>query len=51
MIDVALIGAVYPTDADGMPTNPEHTDVIMQAACAQAQFEIANDDPAHVKQQ
>jgi hypothetical protein len=50
VINVALIGAVYPTDADRRPTNPEHIDVIMRATCAQAQFEIANDDPAHVKQ-
>jgi len=50
-IDRALIGAVYPTDADSMPTNPAHIDLFMRTTCAQASFQIANNDPDHVKQQ
>lgn len=50
-MDVYLIGAVYPVDADGMPTNPSHIDLFMRACCAQCQFELANNDPALVKSQ
>lgn len=50
-LDLYLIGAVYPTDADGMPTNPSHIDLFARACCAQAQFEMANNDPALVKSQ
>lgn len=51
VIDLALIGAVYPTDADSMPTNPAHINLFMEATCAQAEFQIANNDPALVKSQ
>jgi hypothetical protein len=51
VIDRALIGAVYPTDADSMPTNPAHIALFMEATCAQAAFQIANNDPAYVKGQ
>ncbi len=51
IIDEALIGAVYPVDADSMPTNASHIDLFMRATCAQTQFMIANADPANVKPQ
>jgi hypothetical protein len=50
-IDEALIGAVYPTDADSMPTNPAHIDLFMRATVAQAEFLGALNDPAFVKSQ
>jgi hypothetical protein len=50
-LDLYLIGAVYPADADGMPTNPSHIDLFSRACCAQTQFELANNDPALVKTQ
>lgn len=49
VIDWVLIAAVYPTDADGMPTNPMHIDVFMRATCRQAQYMIAGGDPTYVK--
>jgi hypothetical protein len=51
VIDEALIGAVYPTDANSMPTNPAHINLFMRACCAQVQFQLANNDPANVKPQ
>ena len=51
VIDEALIGAVYPTDADGMPTNPEHIAIFMRACCAQVAFQLVNNDPQNVKTQ
>lgn len=51
VIDLAMIGAVYPTDADSMPTYPAHIDMFMRACCAQAHFQIGNADPANVKSQ
>jgi hypothetical protein len=51
VLDLYLVGAVYPADADGMPTNPSHIDLFMRACCAQTQFELANNDPALVKSQ
>jgi hypothetical protein len=50
-IDEALIGAVYPTDADSMPTNPAHIDLFMRATIAQAEYLGALNDPAFVKSQ
>jgi hypothetical protein len=50
-MDEALIGAVYPTDADSMPTNPEHIAVFQRACCAQVSFLLANADPQNVKPQ
>lgn len=45
-IDVALVAAVYATDADGMPTDPALANVLARATSAQAQYIIAaNDDP------
>ena len=50
-MDLALIGAVYPTDADGQPTQPAHISVFQRACCAQVQWLIANGDIAGVKSQ
>lgn len=50
-IDRALIGARYAVDASGMPTDPGIISVFMRATCAQAEFMIANNDPANVKSQ
>lgn len=51
VIDRALIGAVYATDPDGMPTDAGVANVFMRATCAQAQFILANNDFANVKSQ
>lgn len=51
VIDRALIGAVYATDADSMPTDAGVIDVFMRATCAQTQFMLANNDFANVKSQ
>ena len=50
-IDRSLIGARYAVDANAMPTDAGIQNVFMRATCAQAQFDIANNDPAHVKSQ
>ena len=51
VIDRALIGAVYQTDADSMPMDAGVIDVLMRATCAQTQFVLANNDFANVKSQ
>ncbi len=51
VIDLYLIGAVYTTDGDGMPTQAPVINAIMRATCAQAQFMLANNDPANIKSQ
>src|ERR1039457_4741503 len=43
-IDFAIIGAVYPTDADGNPLSPLLSDVLMRACCEQTRYLCANDD-------
>lgn len=50
-LDRCLIGAQYAVDANGMPTDPGILNVFMRACCAQAEFDLANNDPAHVKSQ
>lgn len=50
-LDEALIGAVYPTDADSMPVNPAHIDLFMRATVAQASFLNSLNDPDFVKSQ
>jgi hypothetical protein len=50
-IDEALVGAVYPTDADSMPTNPAHIDLFRRATIAQASFLSSLNDPDFVKSQ
>ena len=51
ILDMYLIGAVYATDADSMPTDAGVIDVFMRAACAQCQFVLANNDLSWVKSQ
>lgn len=50
-IDRALIGAVYATNANGMPTDPMLIDVLMRATCAQAAFLLADNDDTGIKRQ
>jgi hypothetical protein len=50
-IDRALIGAVYPIDADDMPTTPAHIDLFMRATCEQCLFMAGNNDDAYLKSQ
>lgn len=50
-LDVVLVGAVYATNDNSMPTDPLVIDCFMRATCRQAQFEMANNDPALVKDQ
>lgn len=50
-MDHYLIGAVYATNANGMPTDPELLDVMVRATSAQCQFMLADDDPFGVKRQ
>jgi len=51
VIDLALVGAVYPTDGDDMPTDPSHINLFMRATCAQVEYMIADNDPTGVKTQ
>lgn len=50
-IDVALVAAVYRTDADGMPIDPGLVNVLVRATSAQAQYRIAVNDDANVKRE
>jgi hypothetical protein len=50
-MDHYLIGAVYATNANGMPTDPMLIDVLMRATSAQCQFMLADGDPTGVKRQ
>lgn len=47
-IDRALIGAVYPVDANGMPTDATDVETFKDATCAQIAFrlELADDTGA-----
>lgn len=51
IIDVALVGAVYATDANGMPVDAALIDCLRRATCAQVQYMLANNDIANVKDQ
>lgn len=51
VIDRAMIGASYATDADSMPADPGVISVFKRATCAQCQFQLANNDPSFVKSQ
>lgn len=44
-IDELLLGAVYDTDANEMPTKPKEREAITRATCAQAAFMLATGDP------
>lgn len=46
----ALVGAVYPTDPQGYPTDAGLLDVLMKATCRQVQFMLDMDDDTGVKQ-
>ena len=50
-MDVALVAAVYRVDADGMPLDPQLANVLRRATAAQAQYVIAVNDDAGVKQE
>lgn len=50
-IDEYLIGAVYPTNANGMPADAMVIDAFMRACCAQCAYLLADNDPAGVKRQ
>lgn len=50
-MDHYLIGAVYRTNANGMPTDPMLIDVLVRATCAQTQHMLADNDPAGIKRQ
>ncbi len=50
-IDVALVAAVYRTDADGMPLDASLVNVLARATSAQAQYIIAVNDDANVKRE
>jgi hypothetical protein len=50
-MDHYLIGAVYATNANGMPTDPLLIDVLSRATSAQCQFMLADNDPTGVKRQ
>lgn len=44
VIERALKAALYPTDANGMPTLTQNIDTMARATCAQALFWMATDD-------
>ncbi|WP_113705369.1 hypothetical protein [Nonomuraea lactucae] len=44
-IDELLLGAVYNTDDNEMPTDPKEREAIMRATCAQAAWSLALGDP------
>jgi len=50
-IDVALVAAVYRTDADGMPLDPQLMNVLVRATSAQCQYLLANNDDAGIKRE
>lgn len=50
-MDVALVGAVYRTDADGMPLDASLANVLVRATSAQAQYIIAVNDDANIKRE
>jgi hypothetical protein len=50
-IDRALIAAVYRTDADGMPLDPQLANVLRRATAAQAQYVIDVGDDSGVKRE
>lgn len=50
-IDVALVGAVYRTDADGMPLDAMLANVLARATSAQCQYLIAQNDDSGIKRE
>lgn len=50
-IDVALVAAVYRTDADGMPLDASLANVLARATSAQVQYLLANNDDSGIKRE
>lgn len=50
-IDVALVAAVYRTDADGMPLDPQLINVLVRATSAQAAYLIDQNDDSGIKRE
>jgi hypothetical protein len=50
-IDRAVIGAVYATDADGMPLDAGLADVLMRATIEQCRYLNADNDDSHLKRE
>jgi hypothetical protein len=50
-LDMALVGAVYPTNPQGMPNDPLVINVLMRACCQQVAFLLADNDDQGVKRQ
>ena len=50
-MDVALVAAVYRTDADGMPLDPQLANVLARATSAQVQYLISQNDDAGIKRE
>lgn len=50
-IDVALVAAVYRTDADGMPLDPQLANVLVRATSAQVQYLLAQNDDSGIKRE
>jgi hypothetical protein len=50
-LDMALVAAVYPVNANGMPTDPMVIDLFTRVCCAQCQYLLADNDPAGIKRQ
>ena len=50
-IDVALVAAVYRTDADGMPLDPQLANVLVRATSAQCAYLLAQNDDTGIKRE
>jgi hypothetical protein len=50
-IDVALVAAVYRTDADGMPLDPQLANVLVRATSAQVAYLLAQNDDTGIKRE
>jgi hypothetical protein len=48
-LDQVLIGAIYTTDSDGLPTDPDLAEVFREATCLQAQYVADLDDETGAK--
>jgi hypothetical protein len=44
-VEDMLLAANYPTDAEGMPTVAAHIEALMEATCAQADYQKGIGDP------
>lgn len=50
-IDIALVAAVYRTDADGMPLDPQLANVLVRATSAQCAYLLAQNDDTGIKRE